>query len=110
MKLKAEAQSCLYFQRVCEKFSQCVNAIEMRRWSLRQPSEFNDSSEQGIGFQRSPRLNVLQHRSLMVSDLLRTCDALFERYSEGNAEFVGDSLRFGHHGRGQRTSERILAD
>ena len=56
------------------------------------------------------RLDILQHRSLMVAHFLRTRDAFFERDPEFDAELAGDALRLAHHRGRNGAAGRILAD
>jgi len=93
-----------------QELRQGVHGVEVGRGRFSQSGQLDDGSKQCIDLERTPRLDILKHGSLVVADLLRTGNALLERNAEADAELVGDRLRLGHHGRRERTTGRVLAD
>ena len=75
-----------------------------------QPPQLHHRADERLRLERLARFGVLQHRGLVLADPFRTGDALLERHPERDPELRRDSLRLGHHPRGQIARRREPAD
>ena len=86
-----------FFHGFGQQFDQSIDGVDVRRGCVGDTSQFNDGTNQSVDLRRSSRFHVLQHGGFVFADFFGSTDSLFQRDTEFDAEFVGDSLGFYHH-------------
>src|SRR5215831_13166968 len=89
-----------------EKTYERVDGVDVRRGRLGQSSELDDGAHERVDLERAAGFDVLQHRRLVLADLLGAGNALVDADAERNAELVRDGLCFAHHLDAQLSRER----
>src|SRR6185436_297143 len=90
----------------------CARVHGTDRWRRRagQSAQLDHRAGQCLDLDRPPLLDVLQHRSLVRTDFLRTRNSTLDADTEVDAELLRDRLGLGHHLRRQIAGERKLTD
>ncbi len=71
-------------------------------------TKFDETSDEWLDLKYATGLDVLEHRRLVITDLLRSFDALFDGKAQTQPELFGDLRGLAHHLGGQRARGREL--
>src|SRR5579871_215820 len=95
---------------VLEELRECEHGVEVRGRRLGESRQLDHGAQERVGLELTPRLDVLQHRGLVMTDALGAGDALLDRHAEGDSELLRNALRLAHHVTGELPGERVLTD
>src|SRR6267143_6792269 len=93
-----------------QQVRETVHRVDMRGGRAGETPQLHHRSDQRLELRRAPRLDILQHRSLVLAHSLGAGDTLVQADAKHDAEFVRDGLRLGHHRRRQRARGWKLAN
>src|SRR6267378_941056 len=96
--------------RAGQQVRETVHRVDMRGGRAGETPQLHHRSDQRLELRRAPRLDILQHRSLVLAHSLGAGDTLVQADAKHDAEFVRDGLRLGHHRRRQRARGWKLAN
>jgi len=93
-----------------QEFDAGVDRLDRRRRGVGQRRHFQRRADEGFDFERAPHLDVLEHGRLMRADAFGAGDAFLNGVAEGDTEFFGGGLGFGHHLSGEASGFLEPAD
>src|SRR6266446_7727079 len=96
--------------RAGQQLRETIHRVDMRGGRACETAQLHDRSDQRFELRQAPRLDILQHGSLVVADSLGAGDTLVQADAKHDAEFVRDGLRLAHHRRRQRARGWKLAN